>query len=230
MTNRAFVTATLLAAVALCVHGLSGREAAAGPQSNAARYTCLQVIGFSQTANYYSEAPDFEMAVDNSRWQLLWNNGASVNLWANPNYGGWSRPLFSPCAGNSEAPDRVLLHISGASGEDVSAWARDISNAIATIRQKIPTARQIILQPVIGGPNGQQCPLPGGGFVRASVQHPYIVQAIKRVVSTAGAGSVVTGMAPQVRSCDDYAPDIGHLAPAAKGPIGKLIGAFYKNF
>jgi hypothetical protein len=138
--------------------------------------------------------------------------------------------MVSPCAASSAAPDRVLLHISGASGEDVGAWAKDISAAIATIRQKTPTARQIILQPVIGGPNGQPCALPRGGFVRSSVQHPYIAQAIERVVSSAGAGDVVAGMKPQVRSCDDYMPDIGHLTPAAKGPIGKLIGAFYKNF
>jgi hypothetical protein len=236
MNYRTLAKAIVLAGLTLGAHAampLRTPIAAQGsgqPATAAASYTCLQVIGFSQTANYYSEAPDFEKEVEDSRWQLLWNNGASVNQWMNPNYAGWSRPLFSPCAKNSETPDRVLLHISGSSGEDVSAWVQDISKAISTIRQKVPSARQIILQPVIGGPNGQQCPLPSGGFVRASVQHPYIVRAIEEVAASSASGNIVAGMKPQVRSCEDYMPDIGHLAPAAKGPMGKVIGAFYKNF
>jgi hypothetical protein len=53
----------------------------------------------------------FESIVGNDHWELLWNGGAGVDRWRNPDYEGWTRALVSPCPGE-DPPDRVLLSIS----------------------------------------------------------------------------------------------------------------------
>ncbi len=40
---------------------------------------------------------------------------------------------------------------------------------------------------------------------------------------------LVAGFSPEVRSCADYSDDIGHLVPAARGPIGLAIGQYYAS-
>ncbi|MCI0366446.1 MAG: hypothetical protein L0219_21495, partial [Phycisphaerales bacterium] len=192
-------------------------------QSQTSQFECTQVIGFSQTNQWYTAG--FESAVDNSRWQLLWNGGASINLWADPNYEGWSRSLVSPCGQGQGSPDRVLLTISGDFQNDPNWWAQQINAVIAVIRSKYPRVRQIILQPVVGGPNNGQC-LFNGQVVRASSNHPVIDAAIALVAG----GSVMAGLSPEVRSCADYSDATGHLTPAATGPIGASIGQFYATF
>ncbi len=192
-------------------------------QHQIAAFECTQVIGFSQTNQWYSAG--FESAVDNSRWQLLWNSGASINRWADPNYEGWSRSLVSPCSQGQGSPDRVLLTISGDFQSDPNRWAQQINAVIAVIRDKYPRVRQIILQPVVGGPNNGPCQF-NDQVVRASSNHPVIDAAIALVAS----GSVAAGLSPEVRTCADYSDAIGHLAPAATGPIGASIGQFYATF
>ena len=59
--------------------------------------------------------------------------------------------------------------------------------------------------------------------MRASYNHPYIDQAIARVVG----GDVARGADPHVRTCSDYADDIGHLQDGAIAPIGRNIASFY---
>ncbi len=112
----------------------------------------------------------------------------------------------------------------------------NIQAEIATIRAKYSNVREIILQPVVGGPNDGVYEFGNPSVpVHASVIHPTIEQAIAQVVG----GDVVAGMSPEVRTCADYADDTGHLCFPdfdscgtlnARGPIGTLIGDFYRNF
>jgi hypothetical protein len=115
--------------------------------------------------------------------------------------------------------------ISDPANGGVARVATDIRNVVATIRLKYPSVRQIYLQPVVGGPGGGICNFGGNPAdpVRASSNHPFIDQAIAQVVG----GTVITGPSPTVRSCSDYADDIGHLVDPAKVPIGQTIGSFY---
>jgi hypothetical protein len=190
-------------------------------------FTCTQVIGYSQTSNWYD---GFETAVTNSRYQLFWYGGGAVRLWADPSYQGWvNGALYSPCASGSGAPDRVILDVTEDFFVDpstVGQVASDINAAIANIRTKLPSVRQIYVQPVVGGPGGTTQCFIRGTVIRASANHPYIVQAIARVVG----GTVLTGPSPTVRTCADYLDDgqyVGHLTPEASGPIGQSIGSFY---
>jgi hypothetical protein len=158
---------------------------------------CTQVIGFSQSWEWYTTVGVFESGVDDARWQLLWNVGGGVNKWQDPDYVGWSNALVSPCTQGSAAPDRVLLTISGAYGADEQAWADAIQATLDQIAIKLPNAQKVLLQPVVGGPQEQDCFFQAN-LIRASWQHAHIDNAIATLVG----GSLAAGASPEVQSCD----------------------------
>jgi hypothetical protein len=205
------------------------------PDQAAPRFRRTRVIGYSQVGGprggWYVTGGVFESIVGDDRWELLWNGGAGVDRWRQADYAGWSKPLVSACPGD-DRPDRVLLSVSGPYGDDEKAWAEAITETVKNIRQKIPSAREIILQPVVGGPEGKSCPAPGGQagqLVRASWQHNHIAAAIREVVKQHAGGEVkvVAGYSPRVRTCDDYRDGLGHLTEEAAKAAGRAIGEYY---
>jgi len=195
-------------------------------------FTCTLFIGYSQTDNWFAAA---EGALGSDRFELLWNGGGAARRWADPGYEGWRNAIQSRCAQNGNSPDRVVMDITNdgyltnaaTNGDPVAFMERVIRNVLATIRNRYPSARQIVLQPVVGGPGHATCPRAGAqeGVVRASYNHPIIHEAIGRVVG----GDVVAGPDSSARSCADYADDVGHLTSSARGPIGRSIAQYYQS-
>jgi hypothetical protein len=189
-------------------------------------------IGYSQTDNWFSSA---EAVLGSDGYELLWNSGGASHFWADASYAGWRNAVQSPCARGPSTPDRIVMDIthdayltSGATGGDpVGFMERVIRSVTATIRLRYPSAHQIVLQPVVGGPSHATCPWPGAqeGVVRASYNHPVIHAAINRVIG----GDVVMGPDSSVRTCADYRDDGGHLAAAAVGSIGQRIAQYYQG-
>jgi hypothetical protein len=175
-------------------------------------------------------------------WELRACSGAGV-VWVDPNDACWTSTFWgAPCDTNAENPDRVLLTISIPSGfPTVATWVTDIQTEVTNIINRYSNVRQIVLQPVVGGPGNSVCPFDGNVAdpVHASEIHPTIDAAIAQVVAADTTGIVVAGISPEVRTCADYADDSGHLCyPAfdtcgaldARGPIGTTIGQFYAAF
>ena len=199
---------------------------------NAQNYNCTMVIGYSQVGAPYGgwyvsgsgAISDFEQAVGDSNWQLLWNSGGGIDQWKNPNYSGWSNSIQSTCSISSGAPERIVLSISGSYGANITSWVNDINSTIITIRLKYPSVQQIVLQPVVGGPAHQTCYV-SGDSIRASWQHKYIDSAIAIVV---GMDSLVSSeCSPEVNYCNDYRDMVGHLDTSAAHIIGAEIGQCY---
>lgn len=187
-------------------------------------YTCTQVIGFSQTRQWYKGGNFmFEKEVDNARWELRARDGAAIGKWGVASYDGWTVALASPCANRSNNPDRVVLTVSGSSGDDVAAWKADILKAIDMVHRKYGNVETIVLQPVVGAPEGTDC------NTRAGRQQPFILEGIRQAAQESGP-NVVVGCVPKVRTCNDYSDDKGHLTGSASGPIGASIGEFYAAF
>ena len=196
-------------------------------------FTCTQFVGYSQTNNWFGDANGFRVVsgLDARRYEMLWNGGGAVLYWADPGYAGWNNGVAFPCATNAYAPDRVVMdvtedfYLDDPANGGVSRVATDIRNVIATIRARYPSVRQIYVQPVVGGPGGSTCVV-GGVNVRASVNHPYISQAIDQVIAQGTPGfDVRRGPNPTVSSCSGYADNIGHLADG--GTVGQAIGNWY---
>ncbi len=195
-------------------------------------FSCTQVIGYSQVGalnGWFTHDGMFESIVGNDQWQLLWNNGATLEDWQDPNHPYWSNALVSPCANNSSAPNRVLLNLASRTYDtNLAAWIGGINATIDTIALKYPGVRQIVLQPIVGGPGHVTCDL-AGQPVRASEFHPYMDTAIAVVVA-ARVGTqpeVVAGISPEVRSCTDYADTLGHFTPDGAVAAAQTIGQFY---
>jgi hypothetical protein len=194
------------------------------PTSPTTGGTCMEVIGFSQTQQwYYGGAPGFDQFLSQmppGGTQLRWQGGASIDAWADP---GFWPALANACVSGSSNPDRVVLNISGAASSDVTWWHDQSALAVRNLRSHLGSVRTIYLQPVVGGPGHGACFI-GGTQVRATFNEPYIRQAIDLLVAE-GVGA--WGANPLVRTCADYADDIGHLTDDAKGPIATVVGAFY---
>lgn len=194
-------------------------------------FQCTQVIGYSQVGRqlggWFHTGGAFESGVDDARWQLLWNSGGGVDLWQDPTYEGWANAIESPCASGSDAPDRVLLSISGPYGSDEAAWIDAIEATVDQIRTQSPSVEAIILQAVVGGPEETVCPGEAGD-VRASWQHLHIDAAIEEVA--AADDEVLVGASPTVSTCNAYLDDTGHLTRAAGEAVGAELGAFYAEF
>jgi hypothetical protein len=219
--------------------------AAAGPPSHAGPPTaddaeCTLVLGYSQTADWYM-APEgraqddsapraaaiFEGQVDGDRWQLLWQGGAGPELWLDPNFVGWDNDILFPCASGSDEPDRIVYMVSGPHGDDVEAWVSLTQQAIETIREKFPSAHTIALESIVGGPEGQECFFEGEP-VRASVQYPYIAEALRQVA--AADEDVVVGALARVKSCNHYVDVRGHLDGPGGASTAATFGQFYRTF
>jgi hypothetical protein len=218
----ALCATTLILVVLTITHENSDTEVASAQQASA---TCTQIVGFSQSMQWYFGG--FRGTVGSS-WELRWVGGGSIGNWADPNYVGWTDDSnqVDGCASNASSPDRALLNITDDFHSDISYWVTETTAAMNNLRRKYPSVRAIILQPVVGGPGGSQCTF-NGSVVRASFNYPYINQAIDQM---ANGTTVLKGMAPTVRTCADYADNMGHLTDSAKGPIGVTIGNFYNSF
>jgi hypothetical protein len=110
-----------------------------GPAANvtaqqAPAFTCTEVIGFSQSEQWYDGG--FIASVANpGNWQLRWYSGGSVDLWADPNFAGWnSSALVSQCSQGSSTPDRVVMNVSGDYHNDPNWWAQQTQQVIQNIR------------------------------------------------------------------------------------------------
>ncbi len=184
------------------------------------QFACTHVIGYSQTAGWYHAG--FETVVEDEAWQLVWRSGGAIDLWADPDFDGWSRPIESACLASSNAPDRVVLTISANFQSDPDWWTGHIQTVVGHVRQRYPSVGPIMLQPVVGGPSHQVC-TPDGE--RASTNHPVIDEGIARAVG----GNVVAGFSPEVRACADYSDFIGHLTAEGYAAAAATIGQAYRT-
>lgn len=186
-------------------------------------FVCTEVIGFSQTREWYLGDGAFEAAVGSARWQMRAVSGAEIQIIASPNWSGWGDLPESGCL--SGPVDRAVLTISGFE-RPLDDWVAIITKAVGTVGANHPSLEIILLQPAVGGPDHQLC-LFGGEEVRASFNHPIIDEAIAMVVASESA--VDAGFSPEVRTCDDYRDSLGHLDFDAQGAIGAEIGAYYST-
>ena len=189
---------------------------------------CMEIIGFSQTQQWYfgGGGNEFLSQMPSGSTQLRWQGGASIDAWSDPAFVGWTpAALANSCSASSSNPDRIVLNISGGYNADVNWWHDQVAQAVANARARYSNLRTVYLQPVVGGPGHGAC-FVNGVQVRATYNEPFIGQAIDRLQSE---GVGVWGANPLVRSCADYADDIGHLTDDAKGPVATTVGAFYRN-
>lgn len=200
-------------------------------------YSCTQVLGFSQSMEWYAglsladyaeegefpDPPPLEAGAFLPTWQGRFFMGGAVERWTDPRFPGWAGPHAiareSPAHCAREEVDRVVFNVSGAA-RSVDAWAEAIDSVAKLIRTKFPAVRQVVMQPVVGAPEGE-CP-----EVRAAQNHPVIAEGIRLAAER---GSVAAGPNPKVANCAQFSDALGHLATAGADLVHRALREHYRE-
>lgn len=199
-------------------------------------FACTQVLGFSQSLEWFgglslesladgagsSEPPGLKQGGFLPAWQGRFYPGASVEDWMDPEHPGWSGPSATaretPAHCSREEVDRVIFNVSGAP-RSPDAWAEAVDSVAAVVRAKFPAVRRVVMQPVVGAPEGE-C-----RDIRAARNHPGIAEGIRRAAEQ---GPVTAGPKPKVAACKQYRDDLGHLTEEGAESIRAVLRDHYR--
>lgn len=201
-------------------------------------FSCTQVLGFSQSLEWYGglsladyiagegppQSPTLEAGAFLPKWQGGFYMGAAVEKWTDPEFPAWSttpattHEKTAHC--DRDQVDRVVFNVSGAA-RSADEWASVIESVAELIRENFPAVRQIVMQPVVGAPEGGECE-----EVRAARNHPGIAEGIRRVAQR---GMVEAGPEPKVESCDQFRDELGHLTKDGARHVRKKLETHYRD-
>lgn len=200
-------------------------------------FSCTQVLGFSQSLEWYGglsladytagegppEPPSLEGGAFLPTWQGAFYMGAAVEKWTDLEFPAWSgthdttHEMAAHCG--RDQVDRVVFNVSGAA-RSPDEWASAVESVAELIREKFPAARQIVMQPVVGAPEGK-C-----REVRAARNHPDIAEGIRR---SAERSEIIAGPSPEVASCAQFRDDLGHLTKEGAEHVRQALKAHYRD-
>lgn len=217
----------------------AGQEAPAVPpdlRETDGPFACTQVLGFSQSMEWYAglsvadhrdqgTRPDLSALEPDAflpGWQGRFFMGAAVEEWADPEYPGWSgahrRAHETPEHCGGDEVDRVVFNVSGAA-RPPEAWASAVDSVADVIRAKFPAVRRIVMQPVVGAPDG------GCRDVRSARNHPVIAEGIRRAADQDG---ITVGPSPKVANCDQFSDALGHLTVEGAEHVRRTLRDHYR--
>ena len=204
--------------------GTSGTgPSVSGPPFNA---RCTLVLGFSVTRQWYEEGGfETQPGVNDARWELIFEGGGDVSVWANPEAQPYHRTPISPCEAQ---PDRALFQVAALRWRNHSSeeMASELQTATANIRATWPSVEVIELIPIVGGPGGQPCEATSqpGRTVDASLMNPVMNGLIADV---ANGDDVRAGPDLQLADCSQYMDGIGHITPEGSRHVAAVIAEHY---
>ncbi len=195
----------------------------ASAQPPPGRSRCTLVLGMSVTANWFLDgAFESRPGILDARWELIWESGYDVGLFADPNGLPYTDAPLSPCA---DPPDRVLFQIAAFDWQDPVSVEAELRSSIDNIRATWPTLRTIELIPIVGGPGGRPCddPRAPDKGILASYMNPPVVDAIAAVTT----GDVVAGPDLLVADCSQFRDGTGHLTIDGSSYVASVLADHY---
>jgi hypothetical protein len=177
---------------------------------------CTQVMGFSQTHNWYVDG-GFESMVNGAEWQLLSWNG-DITVWANPNASVYTRPRpYSSCG----TPTRGVLQIAYlARRATTDQFVAQLDLALANIRAKWPTIGVIYLVPIVGCPNHAICS--GNGY-GASTMH---LMADTVMGLRVNGVDLLAGPDLLIDTCSNFVDPRGHMNVAGSTYVAGTVASW----
>jgi hypothetical protein len=212
------------------VAGASVADAAApdaGPSADASPtpFVCNQLTGLYTSGQWFDAG--FEMdGLDGTRWQSKVQKYAYVEKWADPKNGIWNQAIKSACANASDAPDRIVFVIfSPDTKPDEPTMEMLINDVIATLKLKVPSAKEIDLLTMSRAPGNVMCSNNNDTW---TVVGAYVDQAIQAVAS-ASSGFIKVGpqyFVPDCKTSYSVANDTD-LTQSAATAIAQMIAPYY---
>jgi hypothetical protein len=190
----------------------------------AGRARCTLVLGMSVTANWFIDG-EFETlpGIDDARWELIWESGHDLILYADPDALPYSGTPISPCGLD---PDRVLFQIAARDWQDPDAVLTELRASIDNIRAAWPSVDTVELIPIVGGPGSGPCydpDVPDKG-VLASFMNPPMVDAIAEI---ADGTDVIAGPNLLLADCAQFRDGTGHLTPEGSAFVAAALAEHY---
>jgi hypothetical protein len=174
----------------------------------------------SVTANWFLDG-GFEAlpGIEDARWELIWESGYDVVLYADPAGLPYSTTPLSPCG---EEPDRAVFQVAARDWQTPDTVVAELRATIANIRATWPTVGVIELIPIVGGPGSGPCSdpdVPDKG-VLASYMNPPVVGAIAEI---ANGTDVVAGPDLLVADCSQFRDGTGHLTIEGSSLVASVL-------
>jgi hypothetical protein len=207
--------------------GVAISDAPAAGATAAEHFVCSQVMGLMLTDQWYTTGFETAQGIDDARWQLKWMDHSYIDEWANPNSTFWAIVPTSPCAQDSDNPDRVLLVALSWTLVTLADWETNVQEDVDNIKAKYSNVKQIVLMTIVRGPNNVSC---GNTTVVAenTLIPSYVDQALADV---AAATPDLVKVAPKfaASSCADFMGTGPHLTAAGDAEIAQMVAATYAN-
>jgi hypothetical protein len=190
----------------------------------AGRARCTLVLGMSVTANWFLDG-GFETlpGIEDARWELIWESGHDLELYADPNALPYSGAPISACGLD---PDRVLFQIAARDWQAPDAVLADLRASLDNIRATWPSVEAVELIPIVGGPGSEACydpDVPDKG-VLASFMNPPMVDAIAEV---ADGTDVIAGPNLLLADCAQFRDGTGHLTIEGSAFVAAELAEHY---
>ncbi len=186
-------------------------------------FTCNQVMGVSVTGEWFSGG--FEARVGDPHWQAVTLSHAYVDLWADPTNTVWATPLTSPCAEQSDSPDRVLFVGCNWDYTTAAEWTAAFNAVIANLQAKYPKLKHIELLTMLRAPGNQSCP---DAVNAETVVQPFIDAAIAKVVAD-HPGFVSAAPHFEAPNCDVFILGGPHFTADGQAAVAQVYGDYYAN-
>lgn len=151
-------------------------------------------------------------------WQGRFTLGATLERWLDPGYQGWSGEFVTNMSCDAVAVDRVVFNVS-AFGQWLPRLETIIPQVVDMIRARYPSVRQIVLQPMVGGPAGQCLE------VRDAANHGLVAAALR----DAARDIVQAGPPPIVQTCSQFRDQIGHLTAVGAQYLQQQLRDHYRQ-
>jgi hypothetical protein len=182
-------------------------------------FTCTHVMGVSVTGDWFGAG--FESGNDDARWQAQTRHHGFVHFWADPKDAIWSEPVVSPCAKNSDKPDRVILTTVNWEYATTEEWVATITKAVKTLKDKWPGVKRIELLTIMRGPGNKTC-----GNDKMTVVQPILDEAQTKVAA-AFPKLVTVGPKFEAPSCEVFTKGGPHYTPEGMAKAANVYASHY---
>jgi len=115
---------------------------------------CNLILGIQTTSEWFGK---FEKIADTARWELMSQDSAHIEKWADPMSPLWSLAKKSPCTTNAEQPDRIVFSATNYDYTTVDEFLPKYLAVLNNIKEKYPSAKRIDLMTYTRAPNNMEC-------------------------------------------------------------------------
>ena len=186
-------------------------------------FACNQVMGVSVTGDWFNAG--FEDAVDGSRWDVVFQAHAYIDLWANPSDPVWAIAPVSPCAQGAGDPDRVLFTGCNWTYTTAAEWVTAFTAVVENLKAKYPGLKRVDLLTMLRAPGNVLCDDTSSA---ETIVQPYIDESIA-TVAAAYPGLVFAAPKFYAPSCSVFSYGGPHYTAEGAKKVAKVYGDYYAN-